>query len=311
MPHSLSPQFIALSHESTVPRHLVHRAAVAEVLITDWQRTGEHTFTVAAQWPPGHLVYGSRGGQFDSMLAAETIRQAGILLAHVGYGVPHGWAFVMQRLRFSCTPDRLRVTACPLNLTATVQIGELVRRGTALRSMRVDLEIIRDGEPLAVGSGWVYCVPPAVFARLRRRDPARPARPPQVPPAEPAAVGRQRPEDVVIGPRGSGGTHPLRILLDHPVFFDHPLDHVPGMLAIEALRQAALIAAGRPRLAVTGVDATFPAFLELDRPCEVGVDTLLTTEDGHLARVSCVQQGVTGVCGELTLSEVRPRPGCI
>ncbi|MFD5806958.1 hypothetical protein ACWGOA_36955, partial [Streptomyces sp. NPDC055813] len=36
---------------STVPSQLVHRAAVAEVMLTSWKRLTETRYTMRAQWP--------------------------------------------------------------------------------------------------------------------------------------------------------------------------------------------------------------------------------------------------------------------
>src|SRR3954466_6506532 len=68
---------------TTVPKEFVHRAAVAEVMLTDWQRTDEAHFKVAAQWPRSHSFFTpSEAGYHDPLIAAETIRQVGTLLGH-------------------------------------------------------------------------------------------------------------------------------------------------------------------------------------------------------------------------------------
>ncbi|MFG2327721.1 AfsA-related hotdog domain-containing protein, partial [Streptomyces sp. NPDC048568] len=61
---------------STVPSELVHRAAVAEVMLTDWQRLTETRYTMRAQWPRGHSFFTPLNGNHDPLIAAETIRQA-------------------------------------------------------------------------------------------------------------------------------------------------------------------------------------------------------------------------------------------
>src|SRR5689334_19245938 len=43
--------------DQTIPRHLVHRAAVSEVFLTDLRVTDETTFQVGAQWPRDHSFY--------------------------------------------------------------------------------------------------------------------------------------------------------------------------------------------------------------------------------------------------------------
>lgn len=291
-----------LSYDSTVSRHLVHRAAAAEVLLTDWRQTGPDTFTLAAQWPRGHLFYCSRDGRFDPMLMAETIRQTGILLAHVGYDVPPSRAFLMQRLRFGCVPSRMYSAHAPLDLVVTATVSEILRRACGVGGMRVDLTLLRDDEPIGTGNGVLRCVAPAAYERLRWSGAVRETGPPvPVSPVDPTAVGRQLPCDVVIGPPDGDGTCPLRIPLAHPVFFDHPLDHVPGMLAIEAIRQAAVAAVGRPAAPVLAAEATFPTFLELDRECVVVVEGVQATGDRDVVTLRCEQDGAVAVRGTVAL----------
>lgn len=78
-----------LSWERTVDRALVHRDAIAEVLLTDIVQLDETSFEVAAQWSRSHRVYRpDRDGRHDPMLLLETVRQTGLALSHHGFGVP-------------------------------------------------------------------------------------------------------------------------------------------------------------------------------------------------------------------------------
>lgn len=49
----------------TVPKEFVHRAAVAEVLLTGWRRVDATHFTVTAQWPRLHGFYSAVQGRHD------------------------------------------------------------------------------------------------------------------------------------------------------------------------------------------------------------------------------------------------------
>lgn len=260
-----------LSYESTVSRHFVHRAAVAEVLLTDWRATDTDTFVCASQWPRGHALRPTGGGDFDPLLVAETIRQSGILLAHVGYAVPLGNAFLMRRLRFRYSPEQLgRDGGRPLDLVVEAAIDEIQRRPRGIGGMRIDTVLQARGAQIAEGAGWLRCADSAAYLRLRRAAvPDGPGRPATVPPIDPAAVGRNDPGEVVIGAGDAEHGYRLRVPMDHPVFFDHALDHVPGMLAIEALRQASLATIGRPGATLVAADVRFDGFLEFDRTCTV------------------------------------------
>jgi hypothetical protein len=254
-----------LSFDSTVPRHFVHRAAVAEVLLTDWKHRGPDTFVCAGQWPRGHALQSTRDNAFDPLLVAETIRQSGILLAHVGYAVPLDHAFLMQRLRFTCAPEGMRSSGNPLDIVVEVSVRD-IRGARRLSGMRIDAVLWSGGAAIAEGSGWLRCVAPTAYDRLRQASvPGGPGVPLAVTPLPQAQVGRLGTRDVVIGPGSDARGHPLRVPIEHPVFFDHALDHVPGMLVIEALRQAGVVAIAAPGAALISADVQFADFLELDR----------------------------------------------
>ncbi|MEU0082468.1 AfsA-related hotdog domain-containing protein, partial [Micromonospora tulbaghiae] len=65
----------------------------------------------------------------------------------------------------------------------------------------------------------------------------------------------------------------------HPILFDHPLDHVPGMLLLEAARQSTTATLGHTTLPLH-IDSTFTRYVELDTPCTIHT-THHTTPTGH------------------------------
>lgn len=140
---------------------------------------------------------------------------------------------------------------------------------------------------------------PASYARLR--GPARRTAPPLLPaPAAPELVGRAQPADVVLGPTLAPDTWLLRADATHPVLFDHELDHVPGMLVLEAARQAAQRLRHPEPVVPVELVTSFDRYIELDRPCFVravpeptaGPTAGPAAADGRLAvRVQLVQDG--------------------
>ncbi|MER7750604.1 ScbA/BarX family gamma-butyrolactone biosynthesis protein [Kitasatospora sp. NPDC097643] len=260
-------------HERTVSRHLVHRASVSEVFLTGWQATGPYDFLLGAQWPRLHGFYRVPGDRYhDPVLMAETVRQAGLLIGHAGFGVPHGHHFVMDDLGYALGPDGLRglaVTTEPASLMLDVGCEDVRMRHGRLVSLRVHVEMSRDGRTIGHGSGQLRVITPASYARLRGPGPryATPLHPPT--PAAPELVGRAEPTDVVLSPTLRPDSWLLRTDAGHPVLFDHALDHVPGMLVLEAARQAAQrLRHPEPVLPVELV-TSFERYIELDRPCLV------------------------------------------
>lgn len=279
---------------TTVPKEFVHRASVAEVMLTDWERTGEDRFSVSAQWPRGHSFFTAVNGHHDPLISAETIRQAGALLAHAEYGVPLGHSFLMWSLEFAVCPEDLLVGDAPASLTIEIACADIKRRGRSVAGFRYDAVVRRNGRVAATGSADFTCVSPEVYARMRagRLASGRP-RLPLTAPTAPQTVGRVSPTDVVLSPTGEQDCWQLRVDTRHPVLFDHPVDHVPGMMLLEAARQATAATLGRPALALD-VSSTFARYAELDAPCLItarrvpgrsGTESVLVTghqEDEHV-----------------------------
>ncbi|MEX1659182.1 ScbA/BarX family gamma-butyrolactone biosynthesis protein [Streptomyces pseudovenezuelae] len=259
------------SWTTTVPREFVHRASIAEVMLTGWERVDDHRFTVTAQWPRRHSFFAGFDGFHDPLIAAETIRQTAILLAHTEFGVPLGYHFLMAGLSVSVQPEHFRIGWTPASLELDVSCTNVKRRRNAFAGCDVNVKIYRDGSLAATGGGAVTCIDPKVYARLRAAkllDSQRPRALPLTAPEAPQTVGRMSPVDVVLSPVGEPGRWQLRVDIRHPVLFDHPVDHVPGMLLLEAARQATAATLGRASLPVA-FTIEFTRYVELDVPCTV------------------------------------------
>jgi hypothetical protein len=253
---------------ATVPRQLVHRAAVAETLLIGGTRTGTDRFTVFAQWPRAHQLHVSPDrSAYEPLLVAETVRQTGALLAHTAYDVPLGHQFVLRELRFSTYPEQLTVGASPAEPVLHITVRDVDLRGGRPAGYRYDADIRLDGERVATASLAVTWTSAAVYRRLRGGRTADTVSAPRVPPGlPPAEVGRALPADVVLAPGGRPDRWRLRVDTAHAVFFDHPLDHVPGMLLLEAARQAIRARTPHHRRTPVAFHALFHQYAELDLP---------------------------------------------
>ncbi|WP_066955631.1 ScbA/BarX family gamma-butyrolactone biosynthesis protein [Streptomyces lushanensis] len=261
---------------TTVPREYVHRAAMAEVLLTGWRRIDGTRFSVTGQWPRLHGFFSAVDGLHDPLLAAETIRQVGSLLAHAEFGTPLGHHFLLRDLSLTVEPRHLAISGVPACLDLEVFCPQIRTRGGELAGLRYEAVVRRDGQTVATGGASFVCAAPAVYRRLRgerasRSDLWRPAPPP---PVAPGSVGRTDAYDVVLSPAGEEHTWRLRVDTGHPVLFDHPVDHIPGMVLLEAARQSAHSVLRGDARVLTGFTAEFPRFAELDRECLIGVRRL-------------------------------------
>lgn len=274
--------------QQTVPRRLVHRTAVAEVFVTGLRQVSDALFHVAGQWPRTHAYFEIRNGRrHDPFLFLETIRQAGLLVAHTGLGVPVGHQFLFHRNSYTVDPRGLACGDRPVEVLIAVSVPPRSERRTGRRQMTFSCTR-EDAHTGSAAVAW-SAVSPAVYARIRGGRPA-PSPTPQPRPVAAELVGRRRGEDVVLSPTDDPRAWLLRINHGHPVMFDHPVDHVPGMVAMEAVRQAAMLATGRPSAVARSGTFAFHRYIELDRPCVVSVDA--TGATGRI-RVRLRQGGQT------------------
>jgi hypothetical protein len=300
-----------------VPREYVHRASVAEVLLTGWEsvepgsadspvssvRHQDDAYVVRAQWPRGHSLFAPAGGYQDPMLLIESIRQIGSLLAHAEYGVPFGHQFLMWDMSFTTSRELLLAGSAPTEVELHTVCRDIARRGRVLSGMRYDVTVVRDGVPLAAAGAAYSCTSPAVHRRLRGERPTSSDRP--TPPAlDPALVGHTSDRHVVLAEPAPGAGHrwELRVDTTHPVFFDHPVDHIPGMVLLEAARQAAQAASGLPGALVLGLHSDFSRYAEFDAPCWIEADPHVIGPGRVEVEVRGVQNGRTVFTSDLLLS---------
>ncbi|GAB7105164.1 ScbA/BarX family gamma-butyrolactone biosynthesis protein [Streptomyces phaeofaciens JCM 4814] len=278
---------------ATVPRQLVHRAAVAETLLTGWRRTGADRFAVSVQWPRAHGLHVSPDwSAYDPLLVVETVRQAGTLIAHAEYEVPLDHQFVLQEFQVDTVAAQLDVGPLPAEPEITLVFTDVRHRGRRLAGARYTAHVLRDGARVASADVAFTSVGPSVYRRLRGgRSPETVTALPVPPGLPPAAVDRVLPTDVVLAATGDPDRRRLRVDTAHPVFFDHPLDHVPGMLLLEAARQAARLRRPDGQVPVA-YHALFHRYAELDEPIWIDI------KGGHGTDVQ-----VVGTQGESTFFE--------
>ncbi|MFF4020781.1 ScbA/BarX family gamma-butyrolactone biosynthesis protein [Streptomyces sp. NPDC001843] len=291
---------------TTVPKEYVHRASLAEVFLTGCTSHDDQRFSLTGQWPRAHTLFRSYdGASHDPLQVAETFRQAGIFLAHAELDVPLGHRFVMWNLSYTTYPEQLRIASAPTDFDLEARCAEITWRRGIASSMRMELAIRRDGELVASGAGTFSTTPPAVYQRLRANrkassDPVfdlREERDPLVP----HTVGRTSAADVVLSATGNPTRWMLTPDLEHPIFFDHSDDHMPGMVLLEGARQAACAAVAPQRLTPASASTEFCNYAELDSPCWIDVTDVVREGSGMMTvQVAGQQNGKTVFVSTIT-----------
>ncbi|MDN3029362.1 ScbA/BarX family gamma-butyrolactone biosynthesis protein [Streptomyces sp. S.PB5] len=288
-----------------VSRQLVHRAAVAEVFITDALQVGRDRFLVGAQWPRDHaLYYPDAQGVSDPLLLTETVRQALVYLAHEYCGIPLGHRFVGSDTHFDITDHAALVVGdTPLHVTLDVQWSWLANRPPRRFGMRVDAVVSVAGRECARAGLSVCAVDEELYRRLRWRgkqgqghdgtDRAGHCAATRLPAAD---VGRLRAKDSVLG-RTEAGEWQLLVDLHHAVLFDHPGDHIPLMVTLEGARQLGHRLLHRrsdasAQAVLRAVQVDCPAFANLDEPVRLCAELQpsAAAPDGKRLRIAAVQR---------------------
>ncbi|MHC5264357.1 ScbA/BarX family gamma-butyrolactone biosynthesis protein [Streptomyces sp. UC4497] len=276
---------------TTVPKELVHRASVAEVLLTGWRRIDDTHFAVSGQWPRGHSFFSPVQERHDPLIVAESFRQAAILLAHAEFGVELDQHFLMWDMSIDVRPEHLSVGSAPATVELDITCHDVTWRRGKLAGIRYEATFRRDGRIVATAGGSCTCTSPAVYRRLRGRQLDEPGAPlPLSAPMAPQNVGRTSPMDVVLSPTERPARWVLRSDTRHPVLFDHQGDHVPGMVLLEAARQATVATLGQgafPR----SMASRFLRYVELDAPCVVEASPLPDGPAGPQVLVCAHQDG--------------------
>lgn len=320
MSHTMTRSQPSISHARTVPRDLVHRASVHEVLLTDSRVCDGSSaqFLVGVQWPRHHSITGASPViELDDILVIETVRQIGIYLTLQYLDPPASARFIAQSLNFAWIDSPPQFGYAPINAIAYAVLTEKLSGRGPRGGLQLDVSFQVAGTTVASGRGDLRCVGEALYERLRGSEIAdattnmgeNSANHTEFPGA--SQVGRQHSgQVVVVNPALDADsrtiTARLRIDLGHPCFFDHPQDHLPANLFAEASRQTALLLVGQPTARVRSLSATFQRFANLTDPVDI-----YATEDisGHIT-VKFQQSDNTVATSELAVAtRARQRQG--
>lgn len=295
------PQFVA--------RELVHKTAAERVLLTGGVQYAPDGFIVAAMLPRDHCLYGQEeSGWADPMPATEALRQAGYYIQHRFFAVPETHKFILGavEVEIDAAGQTTRDSWLPVNLQVTcTPTAKWTQRRLC---MRLEVEYSVGGVVCGRGSLMSQAVDPRLYHVIRSRKVAPPFEP--LPfigcPLSPGEVGRRRKQDVLLADDGNRDGWLLRLHHGNAEMLDHPVDHVPGMVLLEAFRQAALAStppSAGPRPSIVGLRTEFASFCELDAPVRITArpQPIRARAARMVVRVAAEQDGSELATGEVEL----------
>ena len=280
-----------------VPKEYVHLTRDATVLVTGWRCLEDGEFSLTAQWPSP-----DDGLRYDSRVLTQTIRQSGLAIAHAAYGVPLSHQTLLHHFDFTVVPGFRVPSGRPSALGVEVSVSESKRSRRAVSSLGVDIRIFQDNTMVARADSEFGWISPAVYRRLRGENLTAGWNEWPLPaPVDPRTVGRTSGTDVVLAPGERPNQWQLRNDTAHFLLYDHPVDHVPGLVLLEAAHQAAQAVLHPLPFEPTDVASTFERYVEFDRPCWIGAEVVPAPGPGQsTVLVTGTQDGQTVFRGRLS-----------
>ncbi|GGY87717.1 hypothetical protein CP967_30560 [Streptomyces nitrosporeus] len=284
---------------------LVRKSVQEETLVTSWRPATARSQLVTARWPLRHSFY-VEDRRYSSLLLTESLRQALALLTYTVHDIPLSHRLGWEQIRSTVDPEALRTASGPAEVELLVTHKQVKRRRLGSVHLTSQVEATLAGVPIGTAELRYSAHPPALYDRLRgsRYSDAESAFAQALPltPAVPASeVGRSDTDNVVLSPTSSAHTWQLRVDTSHRVLFDHAHDHIPGMVLLEAVDQAAR-ARARPQAVVpVAFDTTFFRYVEFDQPLLItaeplvpeGGDRMSVMVDAHQNEVLALRSTVT------------------
>lgn len=256
-----------------------HRSTRSELLVSELTQLAEAYWEVGLSLPRSHWLCHPTPGAVPLTLMAEALRQAGLAVCVAGLGMDPSVHFVISALSVNTARERLvfpRFGA--FECTAAVSFADIVHRKGIPHRLEVDYTI---------GTAVTAHISAQVLSDLDYRVVRRRAQ----------VLGEaivDHAETLLIDPVRT--TTSARAVLGvneaDPFFFDHPVDHLPGILLLHAAATLHEQATGAP---ASALEITFPAFAELRVP------THLSAEIDHASSHTMISQG------ERTVAEVCAR----
>lgn len=282
-------EFMARTDVAQVPLPFLHLHRASSALITGWARVGDDRYTATARWPSP-----PSGAAFDTLTLANTVRQACLLIAHAEQDVPLDQQTLMNvlNLRMHSGP-RIPPEGGPVRLLVDIRSER-----TGPRAMKSDVVLYLNSEAVAEASLSFNWISPPAYRRLRKGhldvDWAGVA----VTPAVPEAVaGRRGTSRIALSAGGGAGQWLLRTDTTDPVLYDHPVDHVPGLVLVEASYQAAHALTGAGPRSSHRMESVFHRYVEFASPCRI--EAVRRGEDIQVTGVQGGEEAFTVLLGPI------------
>lgn len=255
---------------------LTHRTSIGEIFLLGSVSEAGDVWSTVGQVPRSNLYFNDHHEPtmyVDPLALIEIVRQSCSCIAHTALALPTSTKFVLNELAFDLRTLRYDGLDARRSIVANTQI-EVIRERRGIPQTAVFTSELYNGSNLVgrVKFETSFLTDPVYSVlrggRTQRGGDAEGAliSAPTVG-VTPQSVGRRHPINVVIADPSRPSHRELVCQIQpqfsNPSMFDHAQDHVPGMVILEAVRQAAQYSFGALARPVSGA-CMFYNFLEND-----------------------------------------------
>jgi hypothetical protein len=297
-----------LRFDQPLARQVLHKTAFEQAFATDWMLgPGDDWCTIAARLPLAHGRFSDTAAPYhDIVLMAEVVRQAGIVVAEEWIKVPDDRQFLLRELKVEFDPiENARRTrgSCEMLISQDPSSQVKMRPGRSMAGGMMRSRLTIGGQSAGMAEVMGAWVPDDFYDNFRgdNRDAESGEGLPEPTPRTDVEtrVGKLNPANSVLTPlrpaaSGEPRAHEASLVVerDDPTFFDHRLDHVPGLLLLEGIQQVAVAGAceelgvDQSQVIVQAFHISFQKLAEFqpDVVCAIVLD-----EDGKGGKISCSQ----------------------
>lgn len=312
MTKTMTTQGIATQWEAnyaqSVEKHFVHKAFNGEVFLIDSHRVDENTFEIAAFLPRSHIYYNDtqNSTRHDVSALLEVFRQCSILVAHKFYGVALSSKFIFDSANFKILHNEVLENS-PQSYQSIIKITILQvkhKRGNNY-GLLLDMQLFIGSKKYATKIMDMSWFAPKIYEKLRGKVANENYTPLDNHQISSKSLGRSTITNVVITQFLQESQYFQTTIIPnqaHPAFFDHPLDHIPASLLIEAIRQSSLLVIHRlynlkpANVYVSGIKIDFKSFCGLHNGNFCFIEKNHCTKNGNEIKITATIKANHTIC---------------
>lgn len=220
----------------------VHRYLDENVFISTIEKIGEGGFLVQGELLENHILYGDQVSGFNAgTYFIEVARQGTLAMAHHFYDVPLDMGFIITGMSWDFAEKmpffRSKESLCHCEIT----VDEIESKKEGLRKNLSSYALVYEGNTFLTGTASCITVPKKLIAKtvgssslqnsVLSHDEAVDVQDVQI---------LDRKNILIARPQLlKNNTYQVDLIIDkdHKYFFEHPNNHVPGMMLLEAAKQ--------------------------------------------------------------------------